>query len=122
MVHSNIFKTRNDWAVITLKCKKHKVIDRVISMLVRVIKEETGFDPLNENYKRKRDFVQSRQLFVTMMCKYTKRTLSCIGGIIGKDHATVLHSQKAVQNMIDTDKRFKDLYDRIDLKVKLNIN
>lgn len=122
IVSPNIFKSKNDWNVISFKCKKYYYTDRIVSIISRTIKDETGTDPFIERGLRKRVFVQSRQIFLTMMLEHTKRTLESIGNLVGKDHATVLHSQKAVQNMIDTDKRFKELYDTINSKVKLKIN
>jgi chromosomal replication initiator protein len=40
--------------------------------------------------------------------QYTKSPLATIGSAIGgRNHATVLHSCKAVSNMMETDKIFK---------------
>ncbi len=57
---------------------------------------------------RKRHIVQARQLAMFFAKKYTKASLASIGSQIGKrDHATVLHACKTVDNLSDTDKQFR---------------
>ncbi len=57
---------------------------------------------------RKREIVQSRQVAMYFAKIYTKNSLASIGSQIGgKDHATVLHACKTVNNLMETDKRFK---------------
>ena len=122
IVAPNIFRPRIDWNVISFNCKKYHVSDRFVYIISKTVKEETGFDPLCNIRSRKREFVQARQIFSMLLCKHTKRTLDSSGGLIGKHHATVLHSKKAVQNMIDTDKEFRGMYYNIESKVKQKLN
>ena len=69
---------------------------------------------------RKREIVQARQIAMFFSKSMTKSSLSTIGSLIGgKDHATVLHACKAVNNLIDTDKRFKSQIEDIERKLKL---
>jgi chromosomal replication initiator protein len=57
---------------------------------------------------RKRHIVQARQLAMFFAKKFTKASLASIGSQIGKrDHATVLHACKTVDNLAETDKQFK---------------
>ena len=57
---------------------------------------------------RKREIVQCRQLAMYFSKQMTKNSLAMIGKHCGnKDHATVLHACKTVNNLADTDKRFK---------------
>ena len=57
---------------------------------------------------RKRHIVQARQLAMFFAKKFTKASLASIGSQIGKrDHATVLHACKTVDNLSTTDKQFK---------------
>lgn len=65
---------------------------------------------LNEiqSKSRKREIVQARQVSMFLSKKYTDSSYSHIGHIIGKrDHATVLHACKTVQDSIDVDKSFR---------------
>jgi len=53
---------------------------------------------------RKREIVSSRQLAMYYLCKHTKMTLAQIGGLLGgKDHATVLHAEKTITSLLETD-------------------
>ena len=50
--------------------------------------------------------------------KLTKSSLANIGSQIGdRDHATVLHACKTVDNLIATDKQFKKFVDDLNLKL-----
>jgi chromosomal replication initiator protein len=68
---------------------------------------------------RKREIVQARQLAMYFSKNMTKSSLASIGFQIGKkDHATVLHSCKTVNNLIETDKKFRKIVN--DIEKKLN--
>ena len=69
---------------------------------------------------RKRHVVQARQLAMFFAKKFTKASLASIGSQIGKrDHATVLHACKTVNNLSTTDKQFRKYVE--DLTKKLSI-
>ncbi|GGH47545.1 chromosomal replication initiation protein [Mangrovimonas yunxiaonensis] len=69
---------------------------------------------------RKRHIVQARQLAMFFAKKLTKASLASIGSQIGKrDHATVLHACKTVDNLSSTDKQFKKYVE--DLSKKLSV-
>ena len=66
---------------------------------------------------RKRNVVQARQLAMFFSKKYTKNSLSTIGSQIGqRDHATVLHACKIVENLIETDRAFKKYVSDLETK------
>ncbi len=70
---------------------------------------------------RKREIVQARQIAMYFSKKMTKSSLANIGlHCGGKDHATVLHACRTVNNLSETDKHFKKYL--VDLEKKLNIN
>ena len=69
---------------------------------------------------RKREIVQARQVAMFFSKTLTKSSLATIGSQIGgKDHATVLHACKTVNNLIETDKRFRLQVDEIEKKLKM---
>lgn len=69
---------------------------------------------------RKREVVQARQLAMYFSKKLTKSSLATIGLQCGnKDHATVLHACRTVNNLIETDKKFKLSVDEIEKKIKI---
>jgi chromosomal replication initiator protein len=64
--------------------------------------------------------VQARQLAMFFAKKYTKNSLANIGSQIGdRDHATVLHACKTVDNLVSTDKQFKKFVEDINKKLSL---
>ena len=68
---------------------------------------------------RKRRIVQARQLLCSSK-KLTKSSLANIGAQCGgKDHATVLHACKTVNNLADTDKQFRSYVDDLSKKLEL---
>ncbi len=70
---------------------------------------------------RKREIVQCRQLAMFFSKQMTKNSLAMIGKYCGnKDHATVLHACKTVNNLADTDKRFKGFISDIEKKLTLS--
>ena len=69
---------------------------------------------------RKREIVQARQIAMYFAKHMTKLSLATIGSQIGgKDHATVLHACKTVNNLIDTDRQFKGYIEEIEKKLKI---
>ena len=72
--------------------------------------------------KRTRDVAQARQVAMYMAKQHTKAPLTVIGSSIGgRNHATVLHSCKAVADTMDIDKVFKAQIEEID-RIILNKN
>jgi chromosomal replication initiator protein len=69
---------------------------------------------------RKREVVQARQIAMYFSKSLTKYSLASIGAQIGsKDHATVLHACKTVNNLKDTDKNFRQFVEDIEKKLKM---
>lgn len=68
---------------------------------------------------RKREIVQARQIAMFFSKSLTKSSLTTIGSQIGgKDHATVLHACKTVNNLMDTDKKFRGQIEEIEKRLK----
>jgi chromosomal replication initiator protein len=69
---------------------------------------------------RKREVVQARQIAMYFAKSMTKSSLATIGlHCGGKDHATVLHACRTVNNLMDTDKRFKNYIDELNKKISI---
>jgi chromosomal replication initiator protein len=67
---------------------------------------------------RKREIVQARQIAMYFSKSMTKHSLASIGSQIGdKDHATVLHACRTVNNLMETDKKFKNYINDIEKKL-----
>lgn len=85
-----------------------KVISKYFEMDVTTLQSKT----------RKRHIVQARQLAMYFSKRMTKASLASIGSQIGnRDHATVLHACKTVDNLLETDKQFRKYVDEITKKL-----
>ncbi len=106
----------------------------MIEKLIKNTKKEISIDYIQKvvcNYynipveliqsrTRKREIVQARQVAMYFSKGLTKSSLATIGSQIGgKDHATVLHACKTVNNLVDTDKHFKHQIEEIEKKLKI---
>ena len=117
--------------------KKEITIDlakQVVEKFVKNTKREVSIDYIQkivsdyfqmdidtlQSKTRKRHIVQARQLAMFFAKKLTKASLASIGSQIGKrDHATVLHACKTVDNLSSTDKQFRKYVE--DLTKKLSV-
>ena len=87
-----------------------KVVSEYFQMDVATLQSKT----------RKRHIVQARQLAMYFAKKFTKASLASIGSQIGKrDHATVLHACKTVDNLSFTDKQFRKYVEDLNQKLSL---
>ena len=87
-----------------------KVVSEYFQMDVSTLQSKT----------RKRHIVQARQLAMYFAKKFTKASLASIGSQIGKrDHATVLHACKTVDNLSFTDKQFRKYVEDLNQKLSL---
>ena len=75
---------------------------------------------LMKSKTRKSEVVQARQIAMYFSKKMTKSSLANIGMHCGgKDHATVLHACRTVNNLADTDKTFRRYLDDLEKKLSL---
>lgn len=87
-----------------------KVVCDYFSITIDVLNSKT----------RKREIVQARQLAMYFSKEYTKSSLATIGMHCGnKDHATVLHAVRTVNNLIETDKQFRQYFKELDKKIRI---
>jgi chromosomal replication initiator protein len=68
---------------------------------------------------RKREIVQARQIAMYFSKNLTKTSLASIGAQIGgKNHATVVHACKTLNNLMETDRNFCEMVGNIEKKLK----
>ena len=91
-----------------------------IDFIQKIVCDYFGIPVDSINSKtRKRDIVQARQLAMYFSKKHTKSSLAAIGLVCGnKDHATVLHACRTVNNLIETDKQFRLYVEEIEKRIK----
>jgi len=85
-----------------------KIVSDYFSLPLELLKSKT----------RKREVVQARQIAMFFAKSMTKSSLASIGlQCGGKDHATVLHACRTVNNLIETDKKFRVYIEEIEKKI-----
>ena len=105
------------------------VTDKIVKVSSNEISVDTIQDTVCEYFNitrdalasktRKREIVQARQIAMYMCRNFTKISLAAIGQQIGgKDHATVVHSCNIVQDLIATNKTFKQYVVDIENRLK----
>jgi len=102
------------------KFVKNSTREISIDYIQKVICDYFGItlDMINSK-TRKREIVQARQMAMFFSKKHTKNSLASIGLQCGnKDHATVLHACRTVNNLMETDRQFKAHIEEIDKKLR----
>lgn len=119
-----------------LKVKRTRFLQGLLNELLKMIKlvnPPIHSDPISAICKalgisleelsvrtRKREIIFKRQQFQTLMKYNSKISLAKIGEITGGyDHATVLHSIKAIGNLLETDRIFRSEFDKMITKHNL---
>jgi len=87
-----------------------KVVSDYFELPIELLKSKT----------RKREVVQARQIAMYFSKSLTKASLANIGlHCGGKDHATVLHACRTVNNLMETDKRFKIYIEELEKRISV---
>ena len=71
-----------------------------------VICEMKGIDIRNKN--RTNEYVDARAIFFALSKKLTKHSHSAIGSFLNRDHSTSIHGIKTFNNLMATDKDFRE--------------
>ena len=106
-----------------------KIIGRIVNISRKINTVEKIRDVVCEYFSlsvdaistksRKREVVQARQIAMYLSKQLTKSSLTSIGFAIGqRDHATVLHACKIVNDLMDCDKNFRSSVKEIEAKLK----
>ena len=92
----------------------------LIKLIVTLVRKHTGLSIAELRVKnRKRHLVLARQWNMYFIAKHTTHSLSVIASIFDRDHATVVHSRKTINNLIETDKKMNNLYRKIEDEILL---
>jgi chromosomal replication initiator protein len=90
------------------RLKKPKIKIVMADKVIPVITSFYGVDLEELEHKtRKREIVMARQVAMFMIYKFCQLSSTDIGKLFGgRDHTTVFHSRKTVQDLMDTDQRY----------------
>jgi chromosomal replication initiator protein len=123
MAHSVIYEKEVD-IELTKRVVANAINVQERQISVELIEDEVCkyFDlekSLIHSKSKKQEISQARQIAMYLSRKYTDKSYSNIGEMIGKrDHATVLHACKTVGNWIETDKKFKNYVLEIEQQIQ----
>jgi chromosomal replication initiator protein len=127
MAHSVIYEKEVDLELAKrVVSNAIKIQERQIS--IELIEEEVckyfDLEPeIIHSKSKKQEISQARQIAMYLSRKYTDKSYSSIGELIGKrDHATVLHACKTVGNWIETDKKVRSCILEIEQLIQGNVN
>lgn len=112
---------------ITLDLAK-EITNRFVSNIVQEVSIETIQREVSDYFgisvenmleaSRKREIVQARQMTMYLAKKYTKQSLAAIGSCCGKkDHATVLHAIKTIEQLDKSDKHYHTMILEIERRI-----
>ena len=88
-----------------------KLVSEHFNMPLEMLKSKT----------RKRNIVQARQISMYFAKNFTKTSLVNIGKCFGgRDHSTVIHACQTVQDLMQTDSRFKSRVQEIEKILQIN--
>lgn len=94
-------------------------------IIATVVKKHYKNDPRKKGLPKKSEYVEGRQVAHALAYrnKNIKDSLASIGSYFGgKDHATVLNSNKKVKNYCETDKKYREKFNAVEREVEREIN
>ena len=83
----------------------------MIEKFKKIIEFETGVNV--EIVSRKRNFVEARAIYYKLLRDISNMTLQAIGDTVNRDHATILHSLKSVDDWMKYDTKLSGKYKNI---------
>lgn len=107
---------------------------QILKNIVHDIESEVGIDYIQKTVSdyfrvslddlkdktRKKEIVIARQVAMYFSKAYTNHSLKSIGYHFGgRDHSTVIHAVQSVEDMMDTDNKFKNSVEEIQRKLKI---
>ena len=113
---------------ITEKIVENQILDyrsnHLLLKMLDYVSMDTGISISSMQGKnRKREIVFARQIYCWLVNKYIKKgdtpSFATVGSLINKDHATVIHAIKTVNNLIETNKYIKKRVNQMELKAKI---
>ncbi|MEQ9231766.1 MAG: helix-turn-helix domain-containing protein, partial [Cyclobacteriaceae bacterium] len=107
---------------------------KILKNIVKEIDSEVGIDYIQKTVSdyfkvpqddlkaktRKKEIVIARQVAMYFSKDYTNHSLKSIGFHFGgRDHSTVIHAVQSVNDMLDTDAKFRYSVDELKKKLKI---
>lgn len=82
-----------------------------LELIKNVTEDVTGMNIKRND--RKRDVVIARYIYFNLAKNLTGKTMTSIGKVVGRNHATVLHGIRVLNDWIETNREVRDIYTRV---------
>lgn len=106
---TNTFQEKKRQAEIKLK---------MLNLIIEITEIVTGYEVLTDH--RANRSPEARKLVAILARKHIHGiTYSFIGGVLNRDHAAVISMINTGNNLIETDREFREFYNEIDLRICL---
>ncbi len=79
-----------------------------LKKIVKFVTRRTGADILNKS--RQTDVTDARALYYKIALRDTRASMNVIGSVVGKSHATVIHTRNNVLPLIEQDIFYMNIY------------
>tara|TARA_B110000037_G_scaffold214790_1_gene271226 strand:+ start:1285 stop:1752 length:468 start_codon:yes stop_codon:yes gene_type:complete len=79
-----------------------------LKKIVKFVTRRTGADILNKS--RQTDVTDARALYYKIALRDTRASMNVIGSVVGKSHATVIHTRNNVLPLIEQDVFYMNIY------------
>ena len=90
-----------------------------IEVIKKVVADKYSLDPHELKSQRRTDAISfPRQIAMYLACKMTNMSLSAVGDAFSKDHTTVIHARKKIEELLHSDPFFSETVNNLITKIK----
>lgn len=87
-----------------------KVLRLHPDLVIKIVNSYVHTDVRKNTTTREKKYVEPRQLAMYFLYQYTDLSVSGVGKMFGKHHATVLHALKCIPDFIQFDEKLRKLF------------
>lgn len=91
---------------------KHEYIEHLVLDFFKKTKEDVI------SRSRARETTDCRHIIMFLCRRYTAKSLKDIGKIYGRDHTSVIHAERQVKKIMDKNKNYRDLVQKLEMQVQ----
>lgn len=109
---------------------------RVVLNFIKEVKTEITIEGIQETVgdhfnlsvdlikgrSRKREVVLARQMAIYLSKQLTSKAYKQLGDEFGRDHSTIIHSFRTIQDLLDSDPSVKAAVSSLEKKIKMQVN
>ena len=100
----------NGYKIVDLSTTAESLKERIIEAIQQI----TGIDITKNTKSRKRELIEARFIFYSLMRKHTNITLYGLADILGQDHTSVLNGIKKADDYCKVDEYFCEKYTAVE--------